>query len=212
MSELERRIALGNLEIRQEGSDPARIHGYAAVFHSLSEDLGGFREMVEPGAFAATLAANPDVRATIDHQGGLMVLGRTRNKTLSLREDDTGLRVVIEPPNTAAGRDVLTLVSGGYVDQMSFAFRVVDDEYEQTPGGTPLRRLRAVDLHDGDVSIVTRPAYPATSAEVRAKIGELTADFQEETAVADQDEGAEVRAARLRRLRLELLDIEGDAK
>jgi uncharacterized protein len=207
MSELERRITIEKLEVRQEGQGPAQISGYAAVFNSLSEDLGNFREMVLPGAFKATLAAEPDVRATIDHQGGLLVIGRTRNKTLSLREDERGLRAIIEPPNTAAGRDALTLVREGYVDQMSFAFRVIEDEWDTPANGTPLRKLRAVDLEGGDVSIVTRPAYPATSAEVRARIDQLTAASQAGTAVADKDEGAEVRAARLRRLNLEIADI-----
>lgn len=208
--ELERRITLSSFEIRKDDDDAPTIHGYASVFDSLSEDLGGFREIVEQGAFSDTLKANPDVRATIDHQGGLMVLGRTRNKTLTLREDNTGLRVVIRPPDTAAGRDVLTLVRNGYLDQMSFAFRAMSEKWETMPDGVPLRRLRAADLDGGDVSIVTRPAYPATSAEVRAMVDQLAAGLQAEPAVADEDEGAEVRAARLRRLKLEIADI-GDA-
>lgn len=167
---MEKRIYPIHLEYR-EASDgqPATLTGYAAVFNSLSENLGGFVEMIEPGAFSNTLATNPDVRATIDHEGGLSLLGRTTNGTLKLTEDNNGLGVVITPPDTQAGRDALTLVKRGDLSQMSFAFTVPPggDTWEVKENGLPLRRLRAINLNGGDVSVVTNPAYSQTSIEAR---------------------------------------------
>lgn len=197
MGEKEKRVVAVEMEVREVEGEPGRIEGYAAVFNSLSVELWGFREMIEPGAFTETLASGPDVRATIDHQGGLMTLGRTRNGTLSLAQDERGLRVVIVPPDTQAGRDALTLVKRGDVNQMSFMFRVKDEAWVKEENELPLRRLRAIDLEDGDVSIVTYPAYPETSAEARSRAESLG-----ENRPAEPGAGAG-RLARRRRLELE---------
>jgi len=83
------------------------------------------------------------------------------------------LRVKIAPPDTQAGRDALTLVRGGYVDQMSFAFSVRSDQWSKDAAGKPLRRLLDVELDGGDVAIVTGPAYPQTTVEVRDRAAAL---------------------------------------
>lgn len=137
-----------------------KITGYAAVFNSMSEDLGGFREIVAPGAFSETLDA--DVRALWNHDANL-VLGRTKSGTLALSEDDRGLRVEITPPESAGW--MLEAMDRGDVDQMSFGFFVDDDEWKMQDG-EPLRTLRKVRLFD--VSVVTYPAYPETEAAVRS--------------------------------------------
>lgn len=170
MPDPERRIcSFGGVELRENGDAP-EIVGYAAVFNQRSVELWGFFEEIEPGAFADTLANDPDVRATIDHNGGVTTIGRTRSQTLFLEEDDTGLRARILPPNTQAGRDVVELVRRGDVDQMSFMFRVPPEgaSWYYDANNQLIRRLKRVDLENGDVSIVTYPAYPQTSAEVRA--------------------------------------------
>lgn len=171
-----RAFGLMDVEVRAgdgEGAAPV-IEGYAVVFGLPSDDLGGFVEYVERGAFAETLGAGPDVRATIEHNGGLMTLGRTTNGTLQLREDERGLRVEITLPETQAARDALALVRRGDVNQMSFMFRVVRDRWERREGdGYPLRFLEQLDLDHGDVSLVTWPAYPQTSAEARDRASAL---------------------------------------
>lgn len=204
----EKRIyRINGLEAREATADePAIIRGYAAVFNSRSVDLGGFVEIIKPGAFGRSLINDPDVRATIDHEGGLTTLGRTRNNTLRLWEDEQGLGVQIIPPDTQAGRDVVTLVRRGDVDQMSFMFRVPEggDEW-RSDDGQMIRTLREVDINDGDVSIVTYPAYPQTSVEARAKVKELANIPGPDEAGNNGNEaggpGLQVRAAR-RRLEL----------
>lgn len=204
--EIEKRtISLEEMELRSD-EGVAVIEGYAAVFNS-EADLGQFREVVLPGAFKRTLAANPDVRATIEHEGGLTTIGRTRNNTLLLAEDGRGLRVKIFPPDTQAARDALTLIRGGFVNQMSFAFRVPKggDEWRQGKDGRSLRMLKEVDLHDGDVAVVSYPAYAVTSAEARAR-AEQVAGAGAGEAGGDDEPDARARMAEKRRA-IQLIEV-----
>ena len=146
----------------------ARILGHAAVFSHLSEDLGGFREIIQPGFFDNVL--EDDVRGLWNHNSDL-VLGRTRSGTLALRQDDEGLAVEIDPPATTWARDAMVTMQRGDVDQMSFAFWVREggDRWEQRDDGTVVRTLLAGGCERlFDVSPVTYPAYPQTNATVRA--------------------------------------------
>jgi hypothetical protein len=152
-------------EIRASGDgEPPKIYGYAAVFNSLSEDLGGFYERIAPGAFTNTLKTE-DVRGLFNHDPNY-VLGRTKSETLSLSEDDTGLAFSMDPPDTSWARDLLISIRRGDIDQMSFAFRTIRDRWEQV-GDQVIRTLLEVKLYD--VSPVTFPAYPQTSAQVRSQ-------------------------------------------
>ena len=162
-------VAPAELELRAaddqaDGSKAPVIIGYASVFDSLSEDLGGFREIVKPGAFTRTLREGADVRALVDHDPS-RVLGRAKAGTLRMSVNAKGLRVEIDPPDTTAGRDILTSIKRGDVDGMSFAFRTVLDEWRME-GPVVIRELLDVDLVDA--SVVTYPAYPATEVGLRS--------------------------------------------
>lgn len=78
-----RTIRSAELRVRSDG---AGIKGYAAVFNERSEDLGGWREIIMPGAFKRAIREEQDVRALINHDPNL-VLGRTKSGTLKLDED-----------------------------------------------------------------------------------------------------------------------------
>lgn len=163
--EIERRIFNSSgLEVRAGEGDDAQpvLTGYAAMFDELSEDLGGFRERIAPGAFAKALGG--DVRALFNHDGNL-ILGRTKAKTLRLSEDQRGLQVEIMPPDTAAARDLMTSIKRGDVDQMSFGFRTIKDSWDEVDGEI-VRTLIEVRLFD--VSPVTFPAYPQTEIALRS--------------------------------------------
>ena len=164
-NETERRCITVELRAAFE-ADSRRLEGYAVVFGSMSEDLGGFREIIEPGAFGEALGGRPDVRALFNHDPS-MVLGRTTNGTLMLQQDGHGLRMAVTMPDTTYARDVYALVERGDVSQMSFAFSVrKGGETWATEAGQRVRRLRALDLYD--VSVVTYPAYQATTVAARA--------------------------------------------
>lgn len=149
-------------EMRADDEE-GKLVGYAAVFNSWSEDLGGFRERMAPGSFKKTLKERPDVRALMNHDPG-QVLGRVKNGTLNLAEDDQGLRMELTPPDTSYGRDLLNLVKRGDIDGMSFGFRVIRDEWDMVDDQLS-RTVQEVELIE--VSAVTFPAYPETQLTAR---------------------------------------------
>ena len=165
MKKTERRtFTVRDIEARQAEDGTMRMAGYAAVFNEASLPLP-FIEKIAPGAFSKTLQETPDVRLLANHEG--LPMARTKNGTMRLYEDETGLYFEAELADTQEARDLYTLVSRGDVDQMSFAFRVIRQNWSKD---RTERTLTEVSLADGDVSIVTYPAYPATSVEAREAI------------------------------------------
>ena len=161
MKKIERRTyTVRNVEARSEDGE-MRLSGYAAVFNEPSLPLP-FREYIAPGAFRKTLQETPDVRLLINHEG--LPLARTKNGTMTLTEDSVGLRFDAVLADTSESRDLYKLIERGDVDQMSFAFRVIRQKWSNDRSE---RTLTEVSLADGDVSVVTYPAYPATSVEAR---------------------------------------------
>lgn len=207
--ELERRFCDRHglhLAQRADGAG-SMIAGYAAVFNSLSVELWGFREKIAPGAFAATLG--DDIRALWNHDAST-VLGRTKSKTLRLAEDEVGLAIEIDPPASAAS--YIETIERGDVDQMSFAFRTLEQTWDEDEEGVLIRTLLKVKLYE--VSPVTFPAYPATSVGVRSGqademygvIPEIPEEFRRapDSYIADK----QTRARLLnRRRRLQLLGV-----
>ena len=152
------------LETRAGESLPV-IKGIAAPFGELSEDLGGFRERIEPGAFSASIRGERrDVAAFREHNPELL-LGRQSSGTLEMRETAEGLSVKIHPPNTELGRSTVESVRRRDLVKMSFSFKAVKDRWERS-GGDDIRVLKDLDVFD--VSVVAFPAYPDTSVAVRS--------------------------------------------
>jgi HK97 family phage prohead protease len=158
---VETRALTRPMEVR--AADGGRtIAGYAAIFNS-ETDIGGYwRETIAPGAFADSLAG--DVRALVDHDSG-RVIGRTAAGSLRLSEDDTGLAVEIDLPDTTDGRDLAALIERGDISGMSFGFSVTKQQWDET-GEVPHRTIQAVELFE--VSVVAFPAYPETSIGLRS--------------------------------------------
>ena len=157
----DRSIVYSNLEVRAS-ADGKTLTGYAAVFDSPSEPLP-WTEYVRRGAFTKTINDGADVRLLIDHEG--IPLARTKSGTLTLEEDDYGLRIAAEldDANPDAAR-VISALRRGDLSQMSFAFQTVKDSWNSDRS---TRELKEVRLHD--VSVVTYPAYEETLAEVRTR-------------------------------------------
>ena len=165
--DFERRFTLvGTLEIEERGEDKRPvIRGHAAVFNQLSEDLGGFREQIAPGAFSEAIQKD-DVRALLNHDANY-VLGRNGAGTLRMSEDTHGLAVQIDPPDTQWARDLLVTMKRGDITQMSFGFSVrpAGQDWAKDDEGRLIRTLKRLRLFD--VSPVTFPAYPQTDVAVR---------------------------------------------
>lgn len=184
-AEEELRVAPAVMEVREGEDAPPVLEGYAAVFGELSLDLGGFREVIMPGAFSESLGG--DIRAVWNHDAKY-VLGRTSNGTLQITEDDRGLRVRIYPPDTTWARDLLVSIRRGDVSQMSFAFRVPEGGEEWHSSGDMLvRKVHKVELIE--VSPVTFPAYPQTSIHVRQTVQEFIARACDDADKAEASQG-----------------------
>lgn len=164
---LQRRYFTSELKVERRADGSPQISGYGAVFNQLSVPLWGFREKIEPGAFAKAIRED-DVRGLWQHDSNF-VLGRNTAGTLRLKEDGIGLAYEIDPPDTQWARDALVTMERGDVTQSSFAFETVADRWEEDKEtGVTIRTLIEVKLYD--VSPVTFPAYPQTSVGVRALI------------------------------------------
>lgn len=160
------------METEQAGTEaePVQIKklvGYAARFNSYSQDLGGFVEIIRPGAFKENLGANP-VYALANHNRDL-ILGTTKNGTLKVSEDQYGLRIELTPRDTPTTREWMGHVESGAIDKMSFKFSLKDkggERWLRGDSGESVRELLNVKLFD--VSLVDFPAYESTSVGVRS--------------------------------------------
>ena len=159
-------VDVSDIEVRKGlDDDGMSFRGYAAVFDSWSENLGGFRERIKPGAFARSLKSRNEIRMYVNHNTD-MVLASRRAGTLRLTEDARGLVVDATLPETTYGRDLSVLMQRGDVNSMSFGFSVPPNGDAWNAAGTE-RELREVRL--AEVSAVTsNPAYSQTSAYVRS--------------------------------------------
>lgn len=178
--QIERRFYQTELRVAADVDRKPHIDGYAAVFNSPSEEIfhvKGWREIIRPGAFSKAIKSD-DVRALINHKDDRLI-GRVSNRTLLLDEDEKGLRSRIFPPDTTDGRDILALIRGGYMTQMSFGF-TLDDDGEHIDQQNKLREIISVKrLYD--VSVVTLPAYPDTEVGLRAHFLEKLSETEPKT-------------------------------
>ena len=158
-SDMEKRFYNIKLEKRSEGekTNPVVV-GHAAVFDTLSEDLGGFQERISKNAFDDVL--KNDVRAFFNHDPNHL-LARTSSGTLKLSVDEKGLKYEFSVPDTSSGRDLLVSMERGDITQSSFAFTIDDDSWGKE-NGTDIRTINKVKrLYD--VSPVSIPAYPGAN-------------------------------------------------
>lgn len=190
MTEIEKRG--GSLGIEARASDEKRtLVGYAAVWNSETLIGGSFREKFVRGAF--TKAIRGDIWALFSHDVG-RVIGRTKSGTLRLEEDDHGLRVEIDVPDTSDGRDLMALVDRGDISGMSFAFRATKQEWDDSTD-VPSRTVYESELHE--VTATAFPAYPDTSLARRSL---ESARAEADTAKKDAEKRAADAAAARRRV------------
>src|SRR5579862_5746641 len=116
-----------------DDEDVLELYGTAAAYNSLSKDLGGFREVIRPGAFKRALdngghgLEGEDVKCLFNHDFN-HVLGRTSNGTLKLSDSPEGLRFRCQlDPNQQAHRDLHASIKRGDINECSFAFSIADN-------------------------------------------------------------------------------------
>ena len=205
------------VELRvKDGDNGPKIAGYAVLYNQRSVDLGGFVEEIAPGAFGQSL--NGDVRALWQHDTAA-VLGRTTAGTLKIWDDERGVAFELDPPDTQIGRDAVTSIRRGDVDQMSFGFFVEWDDdgrsgamWTEMEDGTYLRRVVRAELVE--VSPVTWAAYPQTEVGVRRDeiygvLPEIPAELRAQDAGDNDEDADQARARRAHRRRLlDLAELE----
>ena len=153
----------------READGEMYISGYFAVFNSEYEIWPGAVESVAETAFDGALS--DDIRCLIDHETRL-VLGRNKAGTLTLKTDARGLWGEVKiNPNDQDAVNLYERVKRGDVDQCSFGFDILDEEFEDR-GDLVKWTIKKVKLYE--VSVVTFPAYEETSVSARKRqLGEI---------------------------------------
>jgi HK97 family phage prohead protease len=195
---------IDNSEIRAN-AESRDVDGYAMLFNTLSRNLGGFYERIEPQAVDGVIE-NSDVMAVLNHDNSRGILARSRfgNGSLTLSADEKGLRYTFSAPHTALGDECLEYLRRGDITQSSFAFTVAEDSWAKQEDGTYIRTIKKFDrLYD--VSPVFEPAYFGTEVKCRS-----FEDFKAE----EERKEAEARAEqeRLEAEKREAEEVEKKAK
>ena len=172
-----------------------KLSGYAATFNCLSEDRGGYCFTVAPGSFVKSIGTD-DIVALFNHEAD-HVLGRTSNGTLRLAEDDRGLAIEMDLPDTQFGRDIYTLIERGDIKQMSFGGTIVNEVEHRDS------ELSVIAIHEFklmDVSPVTFPAFE----EDRTAIGIAASSMSDVACDAEAAKGCPTRLYAAKKRLLEL--------
>lgn len=153
-----------DVALTRSETDERTVEGVAVVFNR-EANLGWFTEEIDPRALDG--ADMSDVVLNFNHDNNLLLAG-TRNGSLTLDVRSDGLFQSAHIIDTTQGRDILKLVESGLIRSMSFAFTIArDGEVWSERNGVEHRLITKIDrLYD--VSLVTFPAYPQTSAWARS--------------------------------------------
>lgn len=176
-------------EFRMESAEyeGETIRGYAAVYNSDSEWMGGFYEQIAKGAFDDVM--DNDTRAYFNHDENLL-LGRVSSGTLRLSSDERGLYYEVDLPNTSYAKDLVELMKRGDVNQSSFAFLIESDRWEERDGKT-YRIIEKVSRLL-DVSPVAQPAYPDATSELMMRKDTPESEGAEVEAKAEVEEMSDI--------------------
>lgn len=161
-----RELLTNKIEIREDDDGNRSISGYAVKWEMKSQVLGlfyKFREQFQKGAFIQSL--NDDDQRFLWSHDTSKVLGRKKNDTLRLQEDDVGLRFELDLPKTSLGNDTYESIKRGDVDGVSFGFMAEDDEVIEPEDDLPIRTVKRAKLME--VSAVAFPAYPDSEVSAR---------------------------------------------
>ncbi len=159
-------------EVRGKTGSKVGIQGYATVYeagYEMWDWLGSYTEVVRTGAGKKTLSEDPLVQLLLNHAG--LSMAYTKSGTLKLVEDSTGLAIDAEVNTSRSDvRDMVTAIEDDNVDEMSFAFRVMrqqwSPDYDQ-------RDILEYNIHRGDVSVVNFGANPATTVDAAMRAQDL---------------------------------------
>lgn len=187
-----RELATSDIEIREDDDGNRTLSGYAVKWEKKSQVLGmfyKFREQIKKGAFLESL--NDDDQRFLWSHDTSKVLGRTKNNTLRLKEDDTGLWFELDLPKTTLGNDTYESIKRGDVDGVSFGFNVPDggDEVTEPDDDLPLRTITKAKLME--ISAVAFPAYP--DSQVSARGYDRMKKYEDEMKGYQEEQAAKIK-------------------
>ena len=161
----ERRAFVGGLELRAEGDGETgqTTKGYACLYDNDTSIGGYFTERFAKGAFTKSLKER-DVVALHSHDDG-RPMGRKSRDTLRFTDDDKGLGFENDLPDTQDGRDLATSLERGDIEGMSFRFRAIKEEWDES-GDIPKRTVIEAELYE--ITYTAFPAYPDTEVGMRS--------------------------------------------
>ena len=186
MEKAKREIRIAEIRALEPQNDQQEmiVEGRAVVYDSptVMYEIDGIKyyEVIQRGALDGTDLK--DVPFKYNHSDSVMVMARTRNKTLELIPDDKGLLVRAKLANTTAGRDLYELIKRGDIDKMSFAFTVAEDSYDKETHTRTIKRFKRI----WDVSAVDTPAYDQTYIAARSYF-EAQAEAERQAAEAAEE-------------------------
>jgi len=168
MNQTEKRELLSSeIEIREVEGGLRTITGYAVKWEMKSVTMGywrRFKEQFKRGAFTDSLTQD-DQLALWSHDYS-QVLGRTKNGTLRLFEDEIGLRFELDLADTTLGDDTYKTIKRGDVDGVSFGFQMVKEEWDESNPDNIVRSVTKAKLVE--ISPVAFPAYPDSQVSARS--------------------------------------------
>lgn len=183
-----RRTATFEVVRAGDSGDGLTLSGYGAVFNAptlIDSWEGRFEERLAHGAFKRSIDRKgpKGVRLQFDH-GSHPVIGSIPIGTIEeLREDKRGLFVEARMHDNWLVQPVRDAIREGSISGMSFRFRVIRDEWDETDPDLPVRTIKEVELVE--VGPVVWPAYEQTSVGVRAReIAQALMDPSQRAAVA----------------------------
>lgn len=202
---LEMRMVQASFATRAEG-ETGTITGRAIVFNSRT-DLGWFDEIIDPRALDQ--ADLSDVRLCLNHDTSYVYARSRRNKpnsTMRLAVGPEGMDIEADLAigSSPKAQDYFSAVERGDMDAMSFMFSVDGDEWEGLESDHPLRRITKISSVV-EVSVVTFPAYEATSAEIKERSREALESARSalESARQQKDDEAEARSLEMLKMQNE---------
>lgn len=178
-----------NLEVRELGEEKEiHLQGYAITFDSLSENMGGFKEIIKRSALDncdlsnVVLCYNHDISKIMARNTKIEGIG-----SLTLKVDEKGLFFDAIPTDTTYFRDLLENMKAGIVGKCSFAFTIDESdpnsqlwEWDNGSKGYSLRTILKI-FKIYELSIVISPAYKNTSATAYQRaLDKATKEFENE--------------------------------
>ena len=161
-----RMVQLPEIQFRaaQDEENSYIVEGYATTFDDpyvlYSYDGRDYKEQIARDALTGTQM--DDVIFLYNHEG--MVFARISNGTLQLSADDHGLHVRADLSSTEDSRRMYESIKAGLVTQMSWAFTVDDEEYDERTYTRTIKHVKRM----YDVSAVSIPANDKTDISARS--------------------------------------------